>query len=88
MQVIKVNSITCTSCIIMDKIFNEINQTYNFDVINYDYDFDLEKIEKYNVGKILPVFIFLNEDKEIGRIIGEKSKDDFISQINVMIKGE
>lgn len=85
MKVIKVNSITCTSCIIMDRIFNEIKENYDFEVMEYDYDFDYEKIKQYNVGKILPVFIFIKEEKEIGRITGEKKEEDFIRELENII---
>ena len=30
----------------------------------------------YNVGEILPVVIFMNEDKEVERLIGEKTREE------------
>ncbi|HPE14435.1 MAG TPA: thioredoxin family protein [Bacilli bacterium] len=65
----------------MNKIFDDINKEYNFEVISYDYDFDNDEVSKYNIGKILPVFIFLKDNKEVLRIIGEKDKQEFINLI-------
>ena len=41
--------------------------------------------EEYEVGEKLPVFIFLDGDKEIGRLIGEKSLEEikkYIEELN------
>ncbi len=81
MRVIKLTALWCPSCIIMNKIFDDINKEYNFEVISYDYDFDNDEVSKYNIGKILPVFIFLKDNKEVLRIIGEKDKQEFINLI-------
>ena len=37
---------------------------------------DEEEVEKYNPGKVLPVFIFLKDDKEIDRLVGEVSYEE------------
>ena len=36
-----------------------------------------KEVKKYNVGKILPVFIFFKDDKEVGRLNGEHKKEEF-----------
>lgn len=83
MKIVKINSLGCPSCIIMNKIINELKSEYkNLDFEDYDYDFD--DIEKFNVGKILPVFIFYKDDKEITRLCGEHKKEEFIK----IIEGE
>ena len=79
MKVIKITASWCTSCIIMNKIWNEIEKEYPLTVESYDLDMDEEEIEKYNVGDLLPVFIFMNNNKEILRIVGEKKKEDMIN---------
>ena len=78
MKIVKINSLGCPSCIIMNKIINELKKEYE------DYDFDFDDIEKFNVGKILPVFIFYKNDKEITRLCGEHKKEEFIR----IIEGE
>ena len=41
-----------------------------------------EEVKKYDVGRKLPVLILLDEnDKEIKRIIGERSKKDLVKEI-------
>lgn len=70
MKIIKINSLGCPSCIIMNKVFNKLKEKYSFDYEEYDYDFD--DIEKYNAGNVLPVYIFYNEkNEEITRLCGE-----------------
>lgn len=75
MKVLKFNAIWCSACLVMKKVYKQIFELYpDFEVITYDYDLDEEMVEKYNIGTTIPALIFLdNEDKEITRIIGEKS---------------
>ena len=74
---IKVFSVLwCPSCIIMRPRYNEIKEK-NTDISFEEFDFDEEReiFDKYNIGKVLPVLVlFDEEDKEILRIVGEKSK--------------
>ena len=77
MKVIKITAIWCTSCIIMNKVWKEIQEKYNFDTISYDLDMDEDEVEKYDVGDKLPVFIFQDENNnELFRIIGEKKIEE------------
>jgi len=76
MEIIKISSLACPSCIIIKKVINQIKEKYNkIKVTELDYDFD--DVNKYNPGKILPVFIFIKDNKEVIRIIGEKKIKDF-----------
>ena len=83
MKIVKINSLGCPSCIIMNKIINELKKEYE-DIEYEDYDFDFDDIEKFNVGKFLPVFIFYKNGKEITRLCGEHKKEEFIR----IIEGE
>ena len=74
MKIVKINSLGCPSCIIMNKVFNKIKEKYNFDLEELDYDFD--DIEKYNIGNILPVYIFYKNNNEIKRICGEHKLEE------------
>ena len=48
-----------------------------------NHSWDEEEIKKYQIGKIIPVIIILNDKNvEIGRIIGEKSKKEIIETID------
>ena len=75
MKIVKINSLGCPSCIIMNKVFNQVKEKYNFDLEELDYDFD--EIEEYNPGNILPIYIFYKEDKEINRLCGEHKLEEF-----------
>ena len=48
----------------------------DIEIETLDYDFD--DIEKYNVSNKLPVMISIENDKEIDRLIGEKSYEEII----------
>jgi len=75
-MIIRISAMWCSSCIIMKSRFNDVIKNYNIEVIDYDYDLDSEKIEEYNVGEILPVYIKIKDNKEISRLIGEHSKEE------------
>lgn len=79
MKIIRISAIWCSSCIIMKSRFNEVINDKNIEIINLDYD--LDDIEKYNVGEILPVFIKIENDKEVNRLIGEHTKNEIESFI-------
>lgn len=81
MKVIKITAVWCSACLIMNKRWKEIESKYDFETISYDLDFDEEEVKQYEVGDKLPVFIFMDEDKEIGRLIGEKKLDEIINYI-------
>lgn len=76
MKLIKFSSVWCPSCLIMQPRYMEITKQYQLNMEEYDYDMDDELVEKYNIGDILPVVIVIDDDREITRIIGEKSKKE------------
>lgn len=76
MKLIKISSVWCPSCLIMNPRYMEIIETKNIQYEEYDYDMDTAIVEKYKVGNLLPVVIVLDNDKELTRIIGEKSKKE------------
>lgn len=81
MKLIKISAIWCPSCLIMEKVWNEIQEMYpNFEYVSYDYDLD-DEAESFNPGNILPVIILLKDDEEIIRYIGEKTKEEIIEGI-------
>ena len=83
MKIIKINAMWCPGCLISKSIWNEIEQSYpNNEYINLDYDLDEEIVESYNVGDILPVVIIEENNKEIKRIIGEKSKKEILDEMS------
>lgn len=74
MRVVKIGAIWCGACLVMNKVWSQLQKNYQFEAIELDYDIDEDEVKKYSPGDILPVFIFFNEDdQEIGRMIGEHS---------------
>lgn len=77
MKLIRISALWCPSCLVTYNIWNEIKEKYpDFEYIEFDYDSDEEIIQKYEIGKVIPVIIILKDDKEITRIIGEKKKKE------------
>lgn len=81
MRVVKINAIWCSGCLVMNKIWKNITNKYEIETLNLDYDMDEEEVSKYNVGDILPVFIFFDGDKEITRVIGEVSEKEMLNKL-------
>lgn len=81
MKVVKINAIWCSGCLVMNKIWKNILKSKNIETINLDYDMDEDEVKKYNVGDVLPVFIFYKDDKEVRRIVGETSEEELLKII-------
>ena len=81
MKIIKINAMWCPGCLVSKNIWNEIEKDFpNNEYINLDYDLDEDIVEKYKVGDILPVVIFEENNIEIKRIIGEKTKKEILME--------
>lgn len=82
MQIIKISAMWCPSCIIVNKFWNDVkNENKEIDFTDLDLDMDEEKVKKYSVGNILPVVIMSNGTNEVKRLIGEKTKEEYINFI-------
>lgn len=83
MKILKFNAIWCSGCLVMKKTIKEIEQLYpNIEIESYDYDVDINQVNNWNIGEIIPVLIFVDENnKEISRLIGEKTKNEIIKEI-------
>lgn len=85
MKLVRISSMACTSCILTRPIWEDLKKDYNnFDFIEYDYD--LDDISEYNVGNVIPVIIIIKDEKEVKRIIGEKTKKDIYNAIEECLK--
>ena len=80
MKIVKISAIWCGACLIMNKVWNKLKDK-NIELIELDYDMDEEEVKKYNPGDILPVFIVFDGEKEVLRLTGEFSYDEFISKL-------
>ena len=84
MKISRINAVWCSGCLVMKKVWKEIMALYpNLEIINYDYDIDIEEVQKYQVGQVLPVAIFLKNGQE-KRLIGEQTKEEIIKTIESM----
>ena len=79
MTIVKISSIACSSCIILNNTLEKILENYKVHIKEYDYDFD---DVPYEVGKVLPVLIFVDESgKELDRLTGESSYEEIEKKI-------
>ncbi len=85
MRVIKIGATWCSACLIMNKVWNNILKIYNIETLSLDYDIDYDEVQKYSPGDILPVFIFLDDEVEIKRIVGEISEKEFSQQVEKIL---
>lgn len=81
MKVIKINALWCSGCLVMNKTWKNILKSKTIETINLDYDIDEDEVKKYNVGDILPVLIFYEDDTEVMRVVGEKSEEELLEII-------
>lgn len=74
-NIIIISAIWCPSCLLIKKHLKKLKQEYpSINIETLDYDLDENEVNKYNVGKTLPVIIC--NDK---RLVGEKSYEEIIS---------
>jgi len=88
MKVVKINAIWCSGCLVMNKVWNNILKNYNIETVTLDYDMDEEEVKKYDVGNVLPVFIFYRGNTEVKRVIGEVSYDEMSSIVEELLDEE
>ena len=83
MKVLKFGAVWCSGCLVMKPLWKEIEAENPWLETRYfEYDDSEEAVNKWQVGKNLPVFIFLDKaDKEITRLTGEVSKDELLAII-------
>ena len=83
MKILKFNAVWCSGCLVMKKTIKEIEELYpNIEIESYDYDMDQEEVEKWNIGEIIPVLIFVDyNNNEISRLVGKKKKKEIIKEI-------
>ena len=86
MRIIKIGAIWCPGCLIMKKVWKNIESKYTLNITELDYDMDSEEVSKYQVGNVLPVTIFLDDnDIELERLVGEQTEETIEKLINTYI---
>lgn len=81
MRLIKIGAIWCSGCLIMNNVISKTLKNYKIDYQEYDLDMDEEESKSYHPGDVLPVFIVMDQDKEVERFSGEYSYDDFVQKL-------
>lgn len=83
MKVLKFGAVWCSGCLVMKPRWKKIEEDNAWlKTEYYDYDTDKEMVEKYQIDKTLPTFIFLDkEEKELLRLNGEIDKGKLIELI-------
>jgi thiol-disulfide isomerase/thioredoxin len=77
MNIIKIGAMWCPGCLIMHKVWKQVENAYpELEITSYDLDMDSEDVEKYSVGSTLPVIIFYKDGNEYKRLIGERKYED------------
>ncbi len=71
MKIIKIGALWCRACIITGNELKKLKKEYDFELV--EIDSDMEDISEYNPDEILPVLIFMKDNKEIDRLNGEKN---------------
>ena len=73
-KILKFESDSCPQCKALSATLERIIKEYKTDMksINIEEDNNQDLIRKYNIRSI-PTIIFLNEDKEYNRLIGNQS---------------
>lgn len=73
MKVVRITALWCMSCLVMKGRYNKVFKNYGIsDVVDLDYD--LDQVDTYKPGHILPIVIIYDQGHEIKRIVGEQSK--------------
>lgn len=73
-KILKFESDSCPQCKALSATLERITKEYKIDIKNIDIEEDNNQdlIRKYNIRSI-PTLIFLNEDKEYNRLVGNQS---------------
>lgn len=73
-KILKFESDSCPQCKALSVTLERITKEYKTDMksINIEEDNNQDLIRKYNIRSI-PTLIFLNEDKEYNRLVGNQS---------------
>jgi len=80
MKILKFGAVWCAGCLVMKPRWKEIEEENPWLKTEYhDFDQDKDFVQKYNINKTLPTFVFLDKDeKEILRLNGEVDKDELL----------
>lgn len=85
MKIVKIGAIWCGACLVMNKVWNDLQKSNDFEAVELDYDMDEEEVLKYNPGDVLPVFIFYSDNQEVCRMVGEHSYQEMEEKVKEVL---
>lgn len=86
-KIIIISAVWCPACLIMHSRYEKIKELFpDFEYINYDFDLDEDIVNQYSIGEILPVLIILDNEKELTRVVGEKTVEQISEMLECYIK--
>lgn len=75
MKIVKIGALWCPGCLVMKRVWKNIQEDYELDILDLDLDMNTNEVSPYNPGNILPVTIFLDDNgNELSRLIGEQKE--------------
>lgn len=87
MKLISISAMWCPACLIMRPRIQKVMENFpDIAITEYDYDMDEDIVSTFHVGTTLPVFILMDHDQEIARIIGEKKEEEILSIVKGCVK--
>ena len=63
------------------KVWKKVLEKKNIETVSLDLDLDEDEANKFSPGEVLPVFIFMKDNKEIKRIVGEHTEEELLEII-------
>jgi len=76
-ELIKITRYGCMSCIAMEEKFDKLKDLLNkYELKEINTDENLSKALTYNIGEKLPIYIIMDNNKEVKRLIGEHNIDE------------
>lgn len=73
-----ITALWCPSCLLMRPRYQAVLAEFGVTVEELDFDMDGVRFDAYKIGTTLPVLILFQSEKEVNRIVGEKTKVELI----------
>lgn len=81
MRAVRIGAMWCPSCLIMRNVYDKLFKERGIAIEDIDIDLSPVQANAYQPGTILPVLILLDGEKEVLRIVGEKSKKEILKRL-------
>lgn len=81
MKIKIVTAAWCHACLLMKKRIKEFQKSHDVQFEYIDLDFDSEKLEGLEIGKVLPIYFIYENDTLIKRFVGEKTIEELEKEI-------